>query len=139
MKEMIFFAPGINGTEFLRTLAAFGIGTIGCRVMNATELAKTALMRSGISAPDFIPRKDEAALIDTFLRRIGYFKSASFADSENMASALFSLRSLIRMSRWGAVGDGVRVSYRMRVGMMSRNETSQLTHQLTQLWRIRHN
>ena len=109
MKEMIFFAPGINGTEFLRTLAAFGIGTIGCRVINATELAKTALMRSGISAPDFIPRKDEAALIDTFLRRIG------------------------------AVGDGVRVSYRMRVGMMSRNETSQLTHQLTQLWRIRHN
>ena len=94
--ERIILASGINGTELLRTLAAHGINTLGTRIMGAAELARTALMRSGIvCTEEFLPRKDEAALIDTFIRQTKYFGSASFADAENMASALFSLRSLI--------------------------------------------
>ncbi len=94
--ERIVLAPGISESELLRTLAAHGVGTMGLRVMGAAELARTALMRSGIfTTGEFLPRNKEAALIDTFIRQTSYFSSASFADSENMASALFSLRSLI--------------------------------------------
>lgn len=96
MKETILLAPGANGTELMRTLARFGKNSLGLRVMNATELSKFALMRSGIIIEnDFLPRKQESAIIDSFIRNITYFKSASFADSEKIAAALFSLRSLI--------------------------------------------
>lgn len=94
--ERIITVSGINGTELLRSLAAHGINTLGLRIMSPAELARTALMRSGISCGEtFLPRKDEAALIDTFIRQTPYFASASFADAENMAAALFSLRSMI--------------------------------------------
>lgn len=96
MLERILFIPGTSPTELLRTLASHGVNTLGLRVMGATEFARTALMRSGVAVPqEYLARKDEAAVIDTFIRDVSYFKSASLADAENMASALFALRSLI--------------------------------------------
>lgn len=47
--ERIITVSGINGTELLRSLAAHGINTLGLRIMSPAELARTALMRSGIS------------------------------------------------------------------------------------------
>ena len=53
-------------------------------------------MKNGIALTEtFLPRKDEPAVIDSFLREILYFESASYADAEAMASALYTLRSLI--------------------------------------------
>ena len=96
MRETILLAPGANGTELMRTLARFGKNSFGLRIMNAVELSKFSLMRSGVViGDDFLPRKQEATIIDSFIRNITYFKSASFADSEKTADALFSLRSLI--------------------------------------------
>ena len=96
MRETILLAPGANGTELLRTLARFGKNSFGLRVMNAAELSKFALMKSGVvTDSDFLPRKQEATVIDSFIRDITYFKSASFVDSEKIAAALFSMRSLI--------------------------------------------
>ena len=96
MLERILFIPGVSPTELLRTLASHGVNTLGLRVMGATEFARTALMRSGVAVPqEYLARKDEAAVIDSFIRDVSYFKSASLADAENMASALFALRSLI--------------------------------------------
>lgn len=96
----------LNGTELLRTLAAHGVNTLGLRIMTPLELARTALMRSGISVvKEFLARKDEAALIDTFIRQTAYFQSASFADAQNMAAALFSLRSMIRENEAGTIID----------------------------------
>lgn len=96
MKETIIFAPGLSGTELLRSLARFGINTFGYRVMNAVDLSRMAFMKSGIAlTAAFLPRKDEPAVIDSFLRDIPYFKSASYADAESMAAALYTLRSLI--------------------------------------------
>ena len=44
-----FLAPGLNGNELTRSLALHGINCIGMRICGAAELARLALMRSGIS------------------------------------------------------------------------------------------
>ncbi len=96
MTEKILLLPGGNGTELTRMLARFGKNTLGLRIMNATEFARFALMRSGkVLAESFLPRKQEPAVIDGFIRQIPYFASAGYADSEKIADAFYRLRSLI--------------------------------------------
>lgn len=96
MRETIIFAPGANEAELLRSLARFGVKTLGYRVYGAVDFARAALQITGTSVTQtFLPRKDEPTLIDSFLREIPYFKNASFADAESMAAALYLLRSLI--------------------------------------------
>lgn len=96
MTEKILLLPGANGTELLRMLARFHKNSLGLRIMNPTELARFALMRSGIvPAESYLPRKQEAAVIDGFVREITYFASAAYADSEKISDALYRLRSLI--------------------------------------------
>ena len=50
MKEKIILAPGLNGNELMRSLALHGVNCIGMRICGAAELARLALMRSGISS-----------------------------------------------------------------------------------------
>ncbi|MBQ8933964.1 MAG: hypothetical protein IJ061_06745, partial [Lachnospiraceae bacterium] len=96
MRETILFAPGANGTELLRSLARFGVNMLGCRVCGAVDLARAVLQTHGFAITQtFLPRKDEPAVIDSFLREIPYFSNASYADAESMAAALYTLRSLI--------------------------------------------
>ena len=96
MKETIVFAPGASGTEFIRSLTRFGRNTLSVRFVGSVELARIALVRSGMAITSvFLPRKDEPSVIDSFLREIPYFENASFSDAESMASAFYSLRSLI--------------------------------------------
>ena len=64
MKEKIILAPGANGTELLRSLAKFGVNTLGVRIMSSVELAKFALMKSGISiTEEFLTRKEAPSVI----------------------------------------------------------------------------
>lgn len=96
MKESIIFAPGLNHLEMVRSLARLGKNTIGTRIMGAAELAKHALMISGISVTEkFLTPGEEPALIYTCMKDAPYFGSASFADAENFAAALNTLRMLI--------------------------------------------
>ena len=96
MTEKILLLPGANGTELTRMLARFNKNSLGLRIMNAAELARFALMRSGIVLEEnFLPRKQEPAVIDSFIRDITYFASAGYADSEKIADAFYRLRSLI--------------------------------------------
>lgn len=96
MTERILLAPGANGTELIRMMARFQKNSLGLRIMNATEFARFALMRSGIIIEEnYLPRKQEPAIIDGFIREITYFSSAGYADSEKIADALYRLRSLI--------------------------------------------
>lgn len=65
MHEQILISP--NGTELLRMLARNGLPTLGLRVMQPIELARFALMHSGISQTAIlISPADEAALIYRF-------------------------------------------------------------------------
>ena len=96
MHETIIFAPSCRGTELIRTLARFGKNTLGVWVEGATGLSRMALMRSGISVQEtFLPRREEASVYNAFLNQIPYFAAASYADCEQLASAIFSMRSLI--------------------------------------------
>ena len=96
MKEKIILAPGCNGTELLRTIAKFGKNTIGYRVLGSLELSKLALMKSGLSMTgDYLTSREEPSVIFSFLKEISYFKSASYADAENLAKALHTLRNLV--------------------------------------------
>jgi len=96
MIEKILLLSGANGTELTRMMARFHCNSLGLRIMNAAEFARFALMRSGIVLEEsFLPRKQEAAVIDGFVREISYFASAGYADSEKIADALYRLRSLI--------------------------------------------
>ncbi len=97
MKEKIILAPGARASELLRTLARFGVNTLGLRIVNGIELSKIALMKSGVSVTEkFLPAGDEAAVIYSFLNGIPYFDSASYADAENLAVTLRTLRGLAK-------------------------------------------
>lgn len=96
MLEKIILAPGCNGTELLRSMAKSGINTFGYRIMSGAELSKTALLRSAVSVTEkFLPQIEEASIIDSFIREISYFSNASYADSEQLAAAIRSMRMLI--------------------------------------------
>ena len=90
MKETVVFVPGASGVELLRSLARFGRNTLGMRIVGSVELARFALLRSGITITNvFLPRKDEPSVTDSFLREIPYFENASFSDAESMAAAFY--------------------------------------------------
>ena len=97
MRETIILAPGLNGTELTRSLALHGVDTIGLRVMNAAELARLALMRSGIAVKEnYIDRNAELALVR---KAAGngqtYFgRNPSYADIARIAEALRFMRML---------------------------------------------
>ncbi len=97
MKERIVLAPGANGTELVRSLARFGVNTIGLRVVNGVGLAETALMKTGVSVEEtYLSGKEMPAVIASFLNTVKpYFETASFADAEALAAALNTLRMLI--------------------------------------------
>ncbi|SFW22214.1 PD-(D/E)XK nuclease family protein [Ruminococcus flavefaciens] len=96
MREKIILAPTANGTELLRSLALHGINTLCLKIMSSAELAETALMRSGETVTrQYIRTVDEPALIFSFLNEIEFFSAATFADAQNIAAALDSLRKLI--------------------------------------------
>jgi len=96
MQERIILAPGASASELLRSLARFGVNTLGLRITGSAGLARTALMRSGISIrEEFLPPLEEAPLIFSYLKEIDYFSSASYADAEALAAALSSARRLL--------------------------------------------
>ncbi|MBO4862414.1 MAG: PD-(D/E)XK nuclease family protein [Firmicutes bacterium] len=95
MKETIILAPGANGSELLRTLAKNGANTLGVRVTGGTELARTALMRSGKTVEQgFLTAGQAPSLIYSLLGSVEYFKAASFSDAEQLYSALYTMRML---------------------------------------------
>ena len=96
MKEIIILAPGANKSELLRMLAKYGKNTMGLRVLNRIELAKHALMKSGVLiTEEFLTTKEEPSVIFSFLNEIDYFKAASYADAESLSSAIAMMRSLV--------------------------------------------
>ena len=96
MKEKIILAPGLNGNELMRSLALHGVNCIGMRICGAAELARLALMRSGISiSEDFVSAKEEAAIAADAIGGESYFGKASYSDIQEIAAAIRRMRSLI--------------------------------------------
>ena len=96
MRERIVLAPGLNGNELIRSLALHDVNCIGLRICGAAELARLALMRSGISiAEDFLSAKEEAAIVAEAVEEEPYFGKATFSDIQEIRSAIRRMRSLI--------------------------------------------
>lgn len=96
MKERIILAPGLNGAELTQSLALHGVNCIGLRICGAAELARLALMRSGVSIPeDFISAKEEVGMIAEAVAGEPYFGKASYSDLQEIAAAVRRMRSLI--------------------------------------------
>lgn len=102
MRERIILAPGLNGTELTRSLALHGVNCIGLRICNAAELARLALMRSGISiAEDFISAREEIAIVAEAVAGESYFGKASYSDIQEIAEVLRRMRCLVASGNEG--------------------------------------
>ena len=96
MRETILLAPGANAAELLKTLAQFGKSTFNLRIVNAAGLASLALQRSGIAVTKrLITVQEAASLIAWFLPQISYWKNSGYADAEQLASTLQTVRLLV--------------------------------------------
>ena len=95
MKETIVLAPGLNGNELLKSLALLGVNSFNLRICGAGELARMALMRSGVSIKeDFLSMREETALVAEAIAGDAYFGKASFSDVERIAGAIRQVRCL---------------------------------------------
>lgn len=96
MKEKFILADGISGNELALSLAKCGINSFGVRVVSGLELAKVALIRSGLTTgKKTITNVEQHSIIYSFLNDIDYFKNASYVDARNLTQAFHIMRSCI--------------------------------------------
>lgn len=96
MKETILLAPGLRGTELLRSMALQNQNCMNLRVMGACELATVALMRSGVAVDEnLISPQEENAYVFKAAKDVNYFGEVSYFDVAEIAGALRRIRSLI--------------------------------------------
>ena len=95
MKEKIIFASGINGSELMICLARHGVNCFNTRVCDGTELARMALLRSGISiSEEFIGFRETNSIIARLVSGDPYFGKASLSDVQAIAGAIHDIRHL---------------------------------------------
>ena len=99
MNERIILAPGVNGNELLKSLAMHGVNCFNLRICSAAELARIALMRSGIQITEvFVSIREEAAIVAQAVEGVEYFynpSSPTYSDIQKIAVAIRKIRSLI--------------------------------------------
>ena len=96
MKERIILSPALNGNELLKNLALHGVNCINTRVVSGPELARIALMHSGKTVTEtFIDSRDEVAIVAEVVKDVPYFKTTSYSDVRNLASAIKRMRCLV--------------------------------------------
>lgn len=96
MKERIILAPGINGDELLRSLAANNVNCFNVRIMNAVGLARYGLMKSGVSITEpFVSKQEEIALVSKAVRGSTYFKKPTYSDIVDLTNAIRMMRYFV--------------------------------------------
>ena len=96
MKERLILTPALNGNELLKNLALHGVNCFNTRIVSGAELARIALMRSGKTISEsFIDSRDEVALVAEVVKDVPYFKTTSYSDVRNLASAIKRMRCLV--------------------------------------------
>ena len=96
MNERIILAPALNGNELQKNLALHGVNCFNTRIVSGSELARIALMRSGKTTTEtFIDSRDEVAVVAEVVKDVPYFKTTSYSDVRNLASAIKRMRCLV--------------------------------------------
>ena len=99
MNERIILAPGLKGNELTKELALYDVNCFNTRIISAGELARIALLRSGITiTEDFIDANEQVVIIAESVKDIEYFQNPSFVDIRNIAFAINRMRCLV--SEW---------------------------------------
>lgn len=96
MQERIILAPGLYGNELTKNMALHGVDCFDLRIVSATELAKIALMRAGVSiTEDFVDQNEELGIVAEAVNGCTYFEKTSYADLMNIVSAIRQMRSFV--------------------------------------------
>lgn len=94
MREKKLVSSAINGTELLRSMALREKNSFAFRVLPATALAETALVRCG-KMPDAkrVRANEQQFVVGELMRRVSYFSGAfSFPDAVNLTETLNDMR-----------------------------------------------
>ena len=96
MKERIIFAPGARGSELIKNLAIHGENCINLKIMGAGELARYALMKSGVAIKEeFLSAKEECTVIAKAISDESYFGRTTYSDVKQIAQAVKRMRCLV--------------------------------------------
>lgn len=96
MKERLILTPNLNGYELLKNLALHGVNCFNTRIVSGVELARISLMRSCKTVTEtFIDSRDEVAIVAEVVKDVPYFKTTSYSDVRNLASAIKRMRCLV--------------------------------------------
>ena len=96
MNEKIVLS-NLNERELSRSAALLGVGSFNTHFFSVIELAKEALLRSGIIIDKEIIDVDRQELIiHKLMKNINYFNEGRFIDAKNIVSALTYARELCR-------------------------------------------
>ncbi len=96
MRERIILAPGVNASELPQNLAMHGVNCFNLRIVGAGELARIALMRSGIPVrEDFVSVREETALVAKAVKAETYFVKPTYSDIKEIAGVIRRMRSLV--------------------------------------------
>lgn len=109
MKEKIIFSGELKNTELLKSLALNNISSFNVRIMGGAELARYALVKSGITETvKVITGKDSIGIISGIMKDIPYFSDANYQDAVNVQMAVNSLRRIIRSNEQEELTAGLR-------------------------------
>lgn len=96
MRERILIAPGIDGVELFKNLAAHGVNTFNLRILSGGELARCALMRSGKGVEEeFLNSNEESAIVAEAMKGVSYFEASTYSDILQVSAAVKRMRGLI--------------------------------------------
>ncbi len=95
MRETIILTD-LNERELLRTFAKRGRNTFSVRVFNTVNLAKEALVRSGIPVKETVSDIRESCIFANLFKEIPYFENASFLDAVHFVKSYSDARMLCR-------------------------------------------
>ena len=99
MQEKVILTPSLEGTDYLKSLAAFNKDpklTFGVRYFHSLELAKYLMQLNGVSCDKkFITDVVLAAKLYKLVKNIPYFEKSSFEDVHNLLKSVNDLRRCI--------------------------------------------
>ena len=99
MQEKVILTPSLEGTDYLKSLAAFNKDpklTFGVRFFHSIELAKYLMQLNGVSCDKkFITDVVLAAKLYKLVKNIPYFEKSSFEDIFNLLKSVNDLRRCI--------------------------------------------
>lgn len=94
--EQHILAPGLNGSELIKSLGLHGKTCFNLYIDNGVSLAKEALIRAGIAITQHVITPEEEVILFTqALQGIRYFGTVKYADVQKIASAVRTMRVMI--------------------------------------------